>query len=390
MTFLGRKEIIRYQGKPLWARKLKGTSGIYFGLQQHQLFQQYWERDEEVGRTPGQRAKKHYQPNQRRWRLFEEGLTSGSRGLLLAQLRARQKDIPTLERASEFFGGEFRGEIISQQFFRFDKLPSPVQMELLQQGFSFVRAHKAGLKEACAQIYYLFKGLNGTVNVGAYLTKATAISDRLKEELGSKYAWSAKYSGEEEVMRVIQAQFDKIMQELGHDLAFWRKHASAISKGGQPDEVQQKILQDKISLASRALEPFRELQPFAGWAWYMINDLNRAGEAVRKGDWSTGLPILFRIGVSLEAKKLQRQMDRLKLKIDKDELFGEWDGEFYLGAIKAILKSFRELAKKEQVANFKKPVCHEVLKHLQVAEGLLSEKKFRGMKKSLRSAYLLL
>jgi len=388
MDILGRKEIIRHQGKPLWARKLKGASGVYFGLHQHQLFQQYWEDEEESGKTPGQRAKKLWRRSQRRWRLFEEGLTSGSRGLRLAQLRGRQKDIPTLERASEFFGDALREAIISQEFFRFEKLPSAIQEALLRQGFAFAKTKKAGLQEVRAQIYFLFKGLDGTINVGAYLARATAISDRLKERLIGIYAWGAKYSADESILLAIQGQFDRITAELRRNLAFWAKH-EVITKG-HADPVQQKILQDKMVMASRQLAPYCELQPFAGWAWYTVNDLVKASKAVKEEDYLLARAILARISVSLAIKKQQRQLDNLLLKLGEDKAFGRWNGEFYLSTLKTLSSSFAELLDKEQAAKFAKPVCAEVLKYLQEAERFLPEKNFRKLKEPLKNVYLFL
>jgi len=62
-------------------------------------------------------------------------------------------------------------------------------------------------------------------------------------------------------------------------------------------DLQQKILQDKMAIVARRLTPFIELQPFAGWAWFTLNDLDQAREAIRKGDYLLAQAVLERIRV---------------------------------------------------------------------------------------------
>lgn len=391
MAFLGRKELIPYgrKGKWIYARQLRGTR-IFAGVHKKGLYQPYWPEDTESS-TPGQRQKRRRRLSERKFRRFEAGVASTSRGERLAILRGERKDLPTLGRALEFFENEVREDIISKEFFRLEKMPSAIQRELLRHGFAFLRARRHGIKrEAVVQIYFLLRGVGGQINVGAFLTQATAVTDRLRETLNIIYAWCRKYTDESQALEAIQKQFDETLRRLEQQLALWRRHE--VFSRGRTSELQQRILQDKMAVATRQLTPFVELQPFAGWVWFTIRDLDKAGEALSRDDWKTSRLILERVGLALKIKRKQEELDDLLWRLGVDEVLDKWDGDFYSSAIEALKKSFEGLAEKEQAANFKKSVCQEVLKYLQEAEAeaLLPEKNFRKLKEPLKKAYLLL
>jgi len=387
MTFLGRQELIPYGKKRIYARRLSGTR-IYVGVHQKGLFQPYWSEKDEQAQTPGQRQKKRWRLEERKFRRFEAGVASTSRGERLAILRTAQKNLPILERALELFENEFREDIISKEFFRLERMPSAIQQELLRHGFMFIKARKQGIRETVVQIYFLLKGIGGTVNVGAFLARATAVTDRLRERLNSIYAWCRKYTDESQTLEAIQRQFDETFKRLEQQLALWKQHE--VFHRDRTSDLQQKILQDKMAIVARRLTPFIELQPFAGWAWFTLNDLDQAREAIRKGDYLLAQAVLERIRVSLEIKKKQRKLDDLLWRIEADKALKRWNGDFYLHTITVLSGLFEELAAKEQKAAFKKPICWEVLKYLQKAEALLPEKNFRRLKEPLKKAYLLL
>ncbi len=384
MSILGEKKVIIYRGKPLRVQELKGVAGIYFDIRQRRLFQLYWEEKAESAKTPRQRLKKQWQRKERKFRLFREGVVSCQRGLHAAQLKACLKGVPSWEQALKFFEEEIRETIIVKTFFSPTLLSPTIVKGLLRQGFVFERSKKTELKEAATQIYFLIKDREKTVNVGACLARTVAITDRVKERLSGVYAWSHKYSAQEQVLAAIQKGFHETISILDDQLKLWNRHA-ALAKG-ETTELQQRLLQDKMVCASKDLEPYAELRPFAGWAWFTINDLTGAGKAIRDGEYEKGRLLLDRIKISLDIKNKQREIDNLLWRFNEDAVFGRKDFNYYFGVIRSLLGAFAGLAEKEKTSGFKRPVCRDVECYLKQAEEHLLGRSLSKAKKALKRA----
>lgn len=382
--YLGKEEVIRYGGSRIAARPFRGADGAYKGSWKREegIFLRRWKNEGPVGATPLQRARKKWRSDEMQFSFFRSGLISAMRGRHFAVAEGKIA-LLRFKTAERFIAKDVRRIIIEKKFFCWDALSIGFKKRILETGYFFKKARSPEMQENCHQLYCLIAGSKKhPINVGMFLVRTVAITDRLRERLNKKYAWISKYKAQEQVFAAIYREFLEAIDSLRDDLKFWFKHPFVKGRK-RVAETQMRLLADRVDRSSLQLQPFEAIgRPFEDWVLLTIGDLENAAKAAKLGDAVETAALLRRVELSLEIKKRQRELERLIWKIREDLLLGGYRSKkyFYLEEFSRLKKMFNDYSVREVGANFRQPVCQEVMKKLELAEERIGRFSLFGRK----------
>jgi len=379
--FVGKTSQINVDGNQLPVRKAKGQDIYLDELGRFILGR--WQPKPEPKTTPRQRARDPWPSELKGYIIYSRGLASAWRGRQLAMFRAWRLSIPTVQKLESVFEGEIRGGIL-----RGGNLSVKTKLQLWKSGFIFLKAKKTELQEAHLKIIFLYRDLQGAINIGAALARTTAITDRLRERLEGIYGWVAVYAGQSGFLNAMQKSVDKIFDHLEQTLKVMQKHS--FFKEQNISESQTANLLAAVRLLEREVENLKPIRPYRAWAGMTKLDLIFLAGAVKLRDFDSGRDYLQRILVSFQIKRQQRYMDKFLLELGKGQIQNKWKSVFDHW-LERTIASFKWLQQEEEHARFRAPVCEKFIDFvLEAKEVLKEEGSIAAITKPLKEAYSLL
>ncbi len=362
-------------------RKAKGGHDI--GLDENgEFIMGRWQPKSDPKTTPLQRLRDPWPSGLKRYVVYKRGLASAWRSRQFAMFEAWRKRIPAFEKLKELFERELRIQIK-----RREKLSPKIMARLWKAGYLFLKVQKPGLREAKTKIVFLYRDLQGDINIGSALAVATAISARLREELDGTYGWVAVYSGQSSFLNAIQKAVDRSFDKVEHALKTMRRH-SFFTEQFLP-ESQVEPLMVAIRILEKEVENLLPIKPYREWAEFVKMDLNALNQAVRLRRFDEGAHFLQTILVSFEMKRQQRFMDKFLLNLGKAQILNVWK-DIFVHWLERLIDTFTKL-QPEEGAVFQEPVCEKFIsKLLEAKEVLKNGSSIAAFAKPLKEAYLFL
>ena len=379
--FVAKTSQLNIEGQ-LPVRKAKGGHDIYLD-ELGRFILGRWQPKPEPKTTSLQRARDPWPPELKGYVIYSRGLASAWRGRQLAMFRAWRLNIPTLEKLERSFENEIRGGIL-----RGGNLSAKTKLQLWKSGFIFLKAKKTELQEAHLKIIFLYRDLQGTINIGAALARTTAITARLRERLEGIYGWVAVYAGQSGFLNAMQKSVDEIFNRMEHTLKVMQKHSFF---GDQfISESQTGNLLAAVRLLEREVENLKPFRPYRVWAEMMELDLIALADAIKSREFVAGGHFLQRMLVSFHIKRQQWFMDKFLFELGKGQILNKWKNVFDYW-LERTISSFKWLQQEEEHAKFREPVCEIVIDFLlEAKEALKDGASIAAITKPLRDAYLIL
>lgn len=385
--FAKRKRGIIVNGGELEVYKSKGGQDIYLDVWGRFILGR-WQPKAEPKATPRQRAREPWRPEEKKYSIYGKGLLSAWRGRQLAMFAAWQKRLPMFNIVLRLIQEETRGKI---QQGKVEKFLTQLKIKLWRIGFLLLKSPKPEIGEAKTKILFLYRDIEGGLNIGALLAETVAITDRLMERLQGIYGWLAVYSSQSRFLDFLQARVDEVFSRVEKTLKIMRRHP--VFNGGSVTKGQLSSLANKIEIVESDLENLRPFLPYRPWVEMAVSDLKQMSETLKKKEFSPLCLPLERIMVSFEIKRQQREMDRFLLKLGKDQILSNWNGDNYRCWLIRRMDDFEALKKVETRVVFREPVCAAVIAFLSQAKEMVFLRNFGSFAKLHRAvsqAYVLL
>ena len=385
--FLGRERLVPVKGgKKLKVRQLPGTD--IFIAPDGSFVMPRWSGVEE-GKTPLQRHRKKWRPNELRYVVYSQGLPAALRSRQLALLQARVVSCPTYQTALTVFLEEARSAIISKEGADSQSFSPALRQKLQTFGFVFQRAQKTGVKEAMVKILFLYQDDKGGLNVGAMLARTVAITDRLRERLLGLYAWVRKYSAQRNALLAIEGEINEIIFRAASELEALGRDPKIIQ--GQGNRAVQKLIIDKLTTMSIKLEQVKLVQPFSRWMSFVIKDFDELLAALGQQDFVLARVLIERILFSIRLKSLQRSLGRILLRLGQDAIIKKLDWNNYAVWTTGLVVHLEYLVKQETMVGLREKVCRVAALALELAvEETETLRRFKVFKALIKRAYAIL
>jgi hypothetical protein len=384
--FLFEDRKIRVDGVLTETVRVRGTLGVHFDKKDGSTILPRLE-EEEYGETPFQRRKK-FSLRKRKYVRYKS-LSRALRSREYSLLKAKKITVPTYQKFERLFEGPLRNAIIERSYHYPEKLPLKIQEELREAGFVLARARKRGIKEALVKIYFLYEdAITKELSVGALLAVDNAITVRFLERLEQTSGWVPVYYTQKDFLKLLQEDIAVLLKRTGMDLRFMRRHDD-FSKLA-PDNLQRKIMEDKLQLFEKRLEPLLSIKPFGHWVCLMVNDFRLVAGRLKEGKRDAAKRILERTILSLEMKQRQREMEEFLLKTGRDAILNRDETETYKKWLKKFADEFDKFKERETRVGFVEKVCAGIIALLDAAEKKLREGNMDEFRDAVRQAAELL
>ncbi|TSC53551.1 MAG: hypothetical protein LiPW39_206 [Parcubacteria group bacterium LiPW_39] len=383
--FLFEDRKIRVGGVLTETVRVRGALGIYFDREGSPILPRL--EEEEYGETPFQRRQMF--PLRKRKYIRYKSLSRALRSREYSLLKAKKITVPTYQKFEQLFEESLRGAIIERSYHYPEKLSPKIQEGLREAGFVLSRARKKGIKEALVKIYFLYEdAITKELNVGALLAVDTAITDRLLERLEQTGGWVPVYYAQKDFLKLLQEDIRVLLKRTSADIRFMRKHENFSRLASS--NLQQKIIEDKLQLFEKRLEPLLSIKPFGHWVSLMVNDFRLVAGRLKEGKRDAAKCILERTLLSLEMKQCQKEIEEFLLKTGRDAILNRDETETYKKWLRKFVDEFVKFKERETRVGFVERVCDSIIALLDTADKKLREGNKDEFRDAVRQAAELL
>lgn len=382
---LGKERILVIKGKKVPVRELERN--IFIDREGHFILPRW--KGVEMGQTPHQRKQKKWNQKELGYVVHLQGLSSALRSRQLALLQAEKNYLPTYQTALKIFTEEIRERIIKDKSVDLKKIPYSLRNQLLQFGFIFQRAQKAGVKEALVKILFLFQDKEAGLSVGAMLARTMAITDRFRERLIGIYSWVRKFSAQEKILHYVDFLIVRVIQSASEKTRILKKRIAVLE--GYGGKREQKLVADQLKSLSLDLGPLQQVMPFSRWISFFLRDIDETLEAIEKEDFILARSILEKIIFSLKLRNIKKSLDRLLLRVGQDKIANILNWPNYEIWTKSLSGQLSMLIQQEKLVGLRDPVCQKTSDVLrEAAIEAASLKRVGKFKERVKGAYSLL
>ena len=301
---------------------------------QGRVYTTYWETNAEQAGHP--------KIGKRHWRCYKTGLFYLHRGLVAAMITAEEFKIPTLE-ALQAFCQDQQAEISI-----LSGKQDLAQLQIISRQFGQLHDFLKGkirwpLTESRDQLsfFLLLRDRLGRVNVGVLQARLSTINRRFTTELAHLLGWLPHYAARQQAIGGLLRHLQRQVAGIERALTAMAKH-KGLSQG-QTDATQITGLNAALGRHITTIEALQEIQPFAQWAQFCLDDLKKAQSALSQARFADARQLIARLTYSSRLRYLGFALEEVIAGLSVDLLLGRPERDAYWQKLFDLATQFREI-----------------------------------------------